>query len=247
MKKFVFIFFIALSIALISTPALCQMQQGRLQTESDTSMDKGNKGEIDLESSSAEHKTVDWKDYNVHDPGIAQDEVQLVKTPSVVTPDDEIDLPDKYNTKDPDIETMVVKDTTPTCEEIFTVIAMKQEKGEELTWYDQSMRARCLDQPKPEDDDEVDEPRDDLYSLDQPITDHQTEGGITRIYWKIYKGGCPGCPDQRVSCPGCLGDGQRGNGPSSGQSVNSSQSTNQGSSVATGSQPSTGNYRNSVR
>ena len=242
MRKVLLVFFFVLSIALISSPAFCQ-------SDSDTSIDKGHKGEINLESSSAEHKTADWKDYNVHDPGVTQDETQLIKTPLVATPDDEIDLPDKYNTENPDIQTMVAKDTTPTCEEIFTIIAMKQEKGEELTWYDQSMRARCLEQPKPEDDDEPNEQRDELYSLDQPITDHQTEGQITKIQWKIFRG-CPTCPDIKISCPGCVGEGQRGNGPSNGQVVNSSQSTNQGntgSAVAQGSQPSTGNYRNSVR
>jgi len=238
MRKVLLVFFFVLSIALISSPAFCQ-------SDSDTSIDKGHKGEINLESSSAEHKTADWKDYNVHDPGVTQDETQLIKTPLVATPDDEIDLPDKYNTENPDIQTMVAKDTTPTCEEIFTIIAMKQEKGEELTWYDQSMRARCLEQPKPEDDDEPNEQRDELYSLDQPITDHQTEGQITKI--KVEIGPC--CPDVKIECPGCPEPGYANNRSysSSNQSHGSqpggqtASSSNNGSGSMTGSQANTGN------
>jgi hypothetical protein len=246
MRRILLTFFFVLSIALISSPALSQMQQGRIETESDTSMDKGHKGEIDLESwSGTEHKTADWKDYNVHDPGVTILElVQLKDVPVLSTPGEKMNLtPDKFDTVDPDIDTKVTQDTTPTCDQIFLVIDRKQKAGVPLSWYDQAMRARCIDQPKPEDDDELDEPRDDFYSLQYPETDFQEEGKLTRIEWRFYKT-C--CPEVRIVCPSCSVVG-RGNTPSSSQSVSSSQSTNQGSSgnsVSTAANPSQGNSRN---
>ncbi len=179
------------------------------------------------------------------DLGVTLLEVQLKQdTPILNTPGDDITLPPgKYDTKNPDIDTKITVDNTPTCEEIFTIIDKKQKAGIVLSQYDQAMRARCIEQPIPEDDDKLEESRDNLYSLDFPEDHYETVGRVTKIWLNRYST-C--CPEVRVVCPSC----PQNSGPSNGQAVNSStQSTNhgsQGNTTAGASSPSTGSTR-SVR
>ena len=177
---------------------------------------------------------------NDADPGVALLEMQLKSDgPILDTPGDDITLPPgKYDTTDPDLDTMIVVDNTPTCEEVFAAIDKKQKAGVVLSQYDQAMRARCIEQPIPEDDNEYEESRDNLYSLEFPETDFQSVGRLTKIWINRYST-C--CPEVRVVCPSCPQgySGQPGNGPSNGQTVtNSSQSTSQGSSPSVCNTPS---------
>ena len=177
---------------------------------------------------------------NDADVGVALLEMQLKSDgPVLNTPGDDITLPPgKYDTKDPDLDTKIVVDNTPTCEEAFAEIDRKQKAGVVLSQYDQAMRARCIEQPIPEDDDEYEESRDNLYSLEFPETDSQSVGRITKIWVNRYST-C--CPEVRVVCPSCP-QGYSGSRPSKGQNVNNtSQSTNHGSQGSVGSSPSTGN------
>jgi len=181
---------------------------------------------------------------NDADVGVALLEMQLKSDgPVLDTPGDDITLPPgKYDTKNPDIDTKIVVDNTPTCEEVFAAIDKKQKAGIVLSQYDQAMRARCIEQPMiPEDDDKLEESRDNLYSLDFPKTDFQTVGRVTKIWINRYST-C--CPEVRVVCPSCP-QGYKGSGPSKGQAVNSStQPTNHssyGNTGSVGSSPSTGN------
>jgi len=207
MRRILLVFFIILSIALISTFTLAED--------------------------------------NVHDPGIELIELPLkADSPTMDNPGENISLPPgKYDTKDPDIDTKIVVDNTPTCDQVFAAIDKKEKAGVALSQYDQAMRARCIDQPKSEDDDEIEESRDELFSLQYPKTDHQEVGGITKI-WLERHTTC--CPQVQVVCPGCP-KGYPGSGPSNGQSVNSSSQPNQGSNGSYASSPSTGSPRNEVQ
>lgn len=177
------------------------------------------------------------------DVGVALLEMQL-KTdgPVLDTPGDDITLPPgKYDTTDPDLDTKIVVDNTPTCEEVFAAIDKKQKAGVALSQEDQARREGCIEQTIPEDDDELEESRDNLYSLDFPEDYTETVGRITKIWINRYST-C--CPEVRVVCPSCP-KGYPGSGPSNGQTVNSSaQPTNHGSygnTGSVGSSPSTGN------
>jgi len=158
------------------------------------------------------------------DVGVALLEMQLVSSdPILITPGGDEIKPDKYNSPS-DIDTRVVTDTTPTCEEIFTIIDMKQKVGTPLSWYDQAMRARCIEQPIPEDDDKQDDYRPEL-SLAVPDTLSKTEGKLTRIEIRVTKDCCPS-PDI-PDCPTC-GDRPSKHSPDvtrATQSANRPQST----------------------
>ena len=204
MRKILLVFFFALSIAFLFTPAL-QAQDA--------------------------------------DVGVMILEMQLeTDGPFLNTPGDDITLPPgKYDTKDPDLDTKIVVDNTPTCEEVFAAIDKKQKAGIALSQEDQARREGCIEQPIPEDDDKLEESRDNLYSLEFPEDYNETVGRVTKIWVNRYST-C--CPEVRVVCPSCP-QGYQGSGPSKGQAVNNiSQSTNHGnqaSSGSVGSSPSMGN------
>lgn len=138
------------------------------------------------------------------DPGVTllETQLQLVSSDTIlITPGGDEIKPGKYNSPS-DVDTKVIPDTTPTCEEIFTVIQAKQAKGETLSQFDQAMRARCIEQPIFEDDDKQDDYRPELsLAIPKKDTLSRQEGKITRIELRVNKSCCPSpeVPD----CPTC--------------------------------------------
>jgi len=120
------------------------------------------------------------------DPGVTLLESQLVSSDTIlVTPGGDEIKPGKYNSPS-DVDTKIGVDTTPTCEEVFTVINAKQKKGEVLSQYDQAMRARCIEQPIFEDDDKQDDYRPELsLAIPKKDTLSRTEGKLTRIELEV--------------------------------------------------------------